>query len=233
MATIHGDLTVLSLANLVQLLVQDRSTGLLTLESGSERRILRVSPTGIRLVQGSQRCHRLERALRRFIGMESMSSDEFSHRITRLVREWMMEEICELFTWLRGKFSFEKMAPDAVFEDGPFGRYAADCDVTTVSIEATRWSDELSRIRSVIRDLRQVPEHVDLPGPALEPPFGVEACDDVLRLIDGQRSVLQILQFSLFPRFIVLQVLYGLCRQSAIRMKDPSLPVAPALARAA
>lgn len=228
MATIHGDLTVLSLANLVQLLVQDRSTGLLTLETGGEQRVLRISPAGIRLIRGSQRCHRLERALRRFVGMDSAPTDDFGHRIGRLVREWMLEEICELFTWLRGKFTFEKMAADEMLDEGPFGRYAADCDVTTVSIEATRWSDELPRIRGVIRDLRSVPEHIEFPGPLLEPPCGVEACDDVLRLIDGHRSVLQILQFSLFPRFVVLQVLYGLCRQSAVRMKETAV-----LARAA
>jgi hypothetical protein len=233
MAAIHGDLTVVSLANLVQLLVQDRSVGLLTIESGGDRRTLRVSPGGIRLIRGSQRCHRLERVLRRLVGMDSLPSDDFGHRIGRLVREWMLEEICELFTWLRGSFTFEKAEAGTVLEDGPFGRYAADCDVTTVSIEATRWSDELPRIRSVIRDLRQVPEHVDVPGPLLEPPCGIEACDDVLRLIDGTRSVLQILQLSLFPRFVVLQVLYGLCRQSAIRMKEPTVPAAAALARAA
>src|SRR5882672_9807722 len=108
MGTIHGDLTVLSLANLVQLLVQDGSSGLLTIECGGDRRILRISPAGIRLVRGSQRCHRLERALRRFVGMDSLPSDEFSQRIGRLIQEWMLEEICELFTWLRGRFTFEK-----------------------------------------------------------------------------------------------------------------------------
>ena len=63
MAAIRGDLSVLSIANLVQALVLDRSGGLLTVESGTDRRILRVSPAGIRLVRGSQRCHRLERSI--------------------------------------------------------------------------------------------------------------------------------------------------------------------------
>jgi hypothetical protein len=232
MAAIHGDLSVLSLANLVQLFVLDRSTGLLTIDTGSDRRILRITPTGIRLVRGSQRCHRLERVLRRLTGLLSEPADEFTLRIARIVREWMLEEICELFTWPRGTFTFEKVEPGMPLEEGPFGRFGADCDVTTVSIEAARWADELPMIKAMIRDLRQVPEAIPFPGPLRETRFGLEASDDVLRLVDGTRSVIQILQLSLFPRFIVLQVLHSLCEQSAIRLKDAPVS-APALTQAA
>ena len=218
MGVIGGDLSVLSLANLVQLIVLDRASGLLTIESGPDRRVLRISPTGIRLVRGSQRCHRLERVLRRMVGIQSESSDEFNLHISRLVREWMLEEICELFTWPRGTFKFEKAEAGESPEEGPFGRFGADCDVTTVTIEAARWADELPRIKGVIRDLRLVPQAVEFAGPLDEAPYGPEAFDDVLRLIDGSRSVIQILQLSLFPRFIVLQVLCSLVKQSAVCM---------------
>ncbi|HLY07956.1 MAG TPA: DUF4388 domain-containing protein [Planctomycetota bacterium] len=231
MGTIHGDLSVLSLANLVQVLVLDRSVGLLTLECGNDRRILRISPTGVRLVRGSQRCHRLERVLRRTFGVLPPPSDEFGARIGRLVQEWMHEEICELFTWQRGTFKFEKAEAGSAPEEGPFGPFAADCDITTIAIDAARWADELPRIKAAIRDLRQVPEVNRAAGPLPQTPQGPEADDDVLRLIDGQRSVLQIVHLSIFPRFIVLQVLYSLCQQEAIRMKDPAaLGAAPAVA---
>ena len=234
MGVIRGDLSVLSLANLVQVLVLDRSVGLLTLESGNDRRVLRISPTGVRLVRGSQRCHRLERVLRRTIAALSQGDDEFSVRVGRLVREWMHEEICELFTWLRGTFTFEKAEAGTVLEEGPFGSFGADCDITTIAIDAARWADELPRIKAAICDLRQVPQATDFPGPLLEAPQGPEAYDDVLRLIDGHRSVLQILQLSIFPRYIVLQVIHSLCRQGAIHLKDPAAPaIAPALSAAA
>lgn len=229
MGIIGGDLSVLSLANLVQLLVLDRAAGLLTIESGPDRRVLRISPTGIRLVRGSQRCHRLERVLRRMISIQAEPSDEFSLHIGRLVREWMLEEICELFTWPRGTFKFEKAGAGESPEEGPFGRFDADCDVTTVTLEAARWADELPRIKGVIRDLRQVPQAMDFAGPLDEAPYGPEAFDDVRRLIDGTRSVIQILQLSLFPRFIVLQVLCSLVNQSAVRMTIAA-PVAAARA---
>jgi hypothetical protein len=77
-----------------------------------------------------------------------------------------------------------------------------------------------------------VPEAIPFPGPLRETRFGLEASDDVLRLVDGTRSVIQILQLSLFPRFIVLQVLHSLCEQNAIRLKDAPLS-APALSQAA
>lgn len=231
MGIIRGDLSVLSLANLVQVLVLDRSVGLLTVECGNDLRILRISATGVRLVRGSQRCHRLERALRRTIGALSSTGDEFSLRIGRLVQEWMHEEICELFTWLRGSFTFEKLNPGSTFEEGPFGAFAADCDITTIAIDAARWADELPRIKAAIRDLRQVPQVTDASGSLLQAPQGPEAQDDVLHLIDGRRSVLQILQLSIFPRYIVLQVLHSLCRQGTIRMQDPAgVPVGLAAA---
>jgi hypothetical protein len=228
MGAIRGDLSVLSLANLVQALVLDRSKGLLTLESGTDRRVLRVSPTGIRLVRGSQRCHRLERLLRR-VGWTSADSAEdpafrgnlFNREaVARLVREWMLEEICDLFTWSRGMFVFEKADPAEPLEEGPFGQFGADCDITTIAIEAARWADELPRIKGVIRDLRQVPVRTDDPVNLQTHEFDAEALDDILRLIDGCRPVVQILQLSVFPRFIVLQILYRLTLEGAIRICD-------------
>jgi hypothetical protein len=230
MGAIRGDLSVLSIANLVQALVLDRSVGLLTVESGSDRRILRVSPAGIRLVRGSQRCHRLERLLRRFSRFTSEWSDEglvveslpSRGMVARLVREWMMEEICEMFTWSRGTFIFRKDDAGVQTEEGPFAKFAGDCDVTKIALEAARWADELPRIKSVIRDLRLIPSVTAPAVPLQKSTLDPEALDDVYRLIDGKRPVVQILQMSVFPRFVVLQILYGLTVAGAIRMEMPS-----------
>jgi hypothetical protein len=236
MAAIRGDLSVLSLANLVQALVLDRSSGLLTLEAGSDQRVLRISPAGIRLVRGSQRCHRLERLLRRLGRFSTLPSDDSApagsllsqDAVTRLVREWMFEEICELFTWSRGSFTYEKAARPDALESGPFAAYAADCDVTTVALEAARWADELPRIKAAIRDLRQIPMRTERPVP--QEKFGLdrEAVDDILRLVDGTRPIIHILQLSVFPRFVVLEVLYRLTLAGALRLGPPGHP-APAL----
>ena len=235
MGAIRGDLSVLSIANLVQALVLDRSIGLLTVESGNDRRVLRVSPAGIRLVRGSQRCHRLERVLRRLGRFSYEQSGEVlpsGGLITRLVREWMFEEIRDLFTWSRGTFIFQKALADEHLEDGPFGPFAADCDVTAIALEAARWADELPRIKTVIRDLRQIPATCAAATPLQKSRLDPEAMDDVIRLIDGKRSVIHILQLSVFPRFVVLQILYGLFKEGRIRMPMPESAAAPAVAPA-
>jgi len=229
MAAIRGDLSVLSIANLVQALVLDRSTGLLTLESGTDRRVLRISPSGIRLVRGSQRCHRLERLLRRLGRFSPQSVDDPAPRgnllsqeaVSRLVQEWMFEEICELFTWSRGTFTFQKATASELMESGPFAAYAADCDVTTVALEAARWADELPRIKAAIRDLRQIPSRTGTPLPTEKFGPDTEALDDVLRLIDGARPVIHILQLSVFPRFVVLEILYRMTIEGVVRMSLP------------
>jgi len=241
MGIIRGDLSVLSIANLVQALVLDRSTGLLTIESGTDRRILRVSPTGIRLVRGSQRCHRLERLLRR-IGRFTEPSESFTIRggmpsrgsLAHLVQDWMLEEICDLFTWSRGTFTFEKAGAGELLDEGPFASYAADCDVNTIALEAARWADDLPRIKAAIRDLRLVPVGGDAPVSADTASRDPEALEDVLRLMDGVRPVIHILQMSIFPRFVVLQMLYRLVLDGAIRMLAASDAAAatPALAAA-
>jgi hypothetical protein len=229
MAAIRGDLSVLSIANLVQALVLDRSGGLLTVESGTDRRILRVSPAGIRLVRGSQRCHRLERLLRK-LGRFTEPAEGFTFRggmpsrgaIARLVRDWMLEEICELFTWTRGTFVFQKALPGEQIEEGPFAAFAADCDITTIALEAACWADDVLRIKSAIRDLRLVPVLSESPVSRETAAADPEALEDVLQLIDGFRPVVQILQRSVFPRFVVLKMLYRLLLDRAIVLTPPS-----------
>lgn len=217
MADIHGDLSVLSLANLVQALVMDRSTGILTVQAGTDRRVVRIGREGIRLLQGSHRCQRLERLLRRLPrgGMPSPRA------ITHLVQDWMLEEICDLFTWTKGEFRFEKAIASEALEEGPFAQFARDCDATTLALEAARWADDLPRIKSAIRDLRLIPVIGDSPVSDETAALDPEALEDILRLVDGVRPVLMILQLSVFPRFVVLKMLYRLILDEAILLTTP------------
>lgn len=234
MGTIQGDLSVLSLPNLVQALVLDGSEGILSVESASDRRVVRVGPAGMRLVRGSPRCHRFERLLRRFSGLSPEGPEEPADRetllsregVARLAREWMHEEICELFTWTQGAFVFRKAVPGERLEEGPFADFAGDCDVTEIALEAARWADELPRIKGVIRDLRQVPARAASPVRLANPGLDAEALDDILRLVDGSHSVIQILQLSVFPRNVVLEILYRLTLEGSIRMSAPAAAAA-------
>ena len=133
----------------------------------------------------------------------------------------MLEEICELFTWSRGTFVFQKALPGEQVEEGPFAAFAADCDITTIALEAACWADDVVRIKSAIRDLRLVPVLGDSPVSRETAAADPEALEDVLHLIDGARPVIQILQRSVFPRFVVLKTLYRLLLDKAIVLMVP------------
>ncbi len=224
MASVRGDLSQLKISNLVQALVLDRSTGLLTLESGDDQRILRIGPAGIRLLRGSKRCHRLGRLLRR---LDRSTSDDTA---THLVQGWMFEEICELLTWSRGTFTYRKVDPSQIAETGPFAAYAVDCDIRRVILESARWTDELPRIIAAIRDVRRIPVRTDAPVPAAKFGLDAQAVDDVLRLIDGSRPVVHIVQLSVFPRFVVLEILFRMLSAGVIRVQAATPSAAPSAA---
>lgn len=241
MGAIHGDLSVLSLANLLQALVLNRSAGVLTLQSGIERRVLRVSPEGIRLVRGSSRCHRFERLLRSLRAVPAGAPSEETppplmnpETTARLMSEWMLEEIGELLTWTRGTFSFHPFFDaEQEKEQGPFGSYSADIDVAHVALQAARWADELPRIKAAIPDLRFIPKRTLALVTPRKRTLDGEAMDDILRLVDGKRPVVHVLQQSVFPRFIVLQVLYQMIREGMIKLDVPARLAKPEAVEAA
>jgi hypothetical protein len=223
MGAIHGDLSILSLRQLLQALVLDGSSGLLSVASGLERRVLRVSPAGIRLVRGSRRCHRFERLLRGAPGDDTPSPFPNPEATARVMGEWMLDEICEVLTWTRGTYQFNPFFdPAQELEAGPFGDYAADCDVALVALRAARWADELPRVKAAIPDLRHVPVRTSAFAAPRTRAIDGEAMDDILRLVDGKRPVIQVLEQSVFPRFIVLRVLYQLTRDGVIRLEVPT-----------
>jgi hypothetical protein len=223
MAAVRGELSQLKISNLVQALVLDRSTGVLTLESGSDQRILRISPAGIRLLRGSKRCHRLARLLPR---LDRSTSDDTGSpgnllsqdAATHLVQEWMFEEICELFTWTRGTFTYRKVDPSEIPETGPFAAYAVDCEIPRVILEVARWTDEFPRVIAAIHDVRRIPLRTEIPVPSGRFGLDGQAVDDILRLIDGCRPVVHIVQSSVFPRFMVLEILFRMMSAGVIRM---------------
>jgi hypothetical protein len=223
MAAISGDLSVLTISNLVQALVLDRCTGFLTVDTGTDRRILRISPAGIRLVRGSQRCHRLERMLHRLGRTPAPAVIPSPEAVAHLVQAWILEETCDLFSRRRGTFRFETTSAAEQGSDGPFAPYASDYDVTTIALEAARWADDVLRIKSAIHDLRLIPILNEAPISGETATLDPEALHDVLRLIDGDRPVIQILQLSVFPRFVVLKMLYRLMLDGAVELTTPGL----------
>ncbi len=220
MDCLQGDLSVLGLGNLLQALVSNRSAGVLTLEAGLEHRVLRVSPAGIRLVRGSSRCHEIERLLRGAPGDETPPPFLRPDAASRLMNEWMTEEICELLAWTRGTFRFHPFFdPARQQEAGPFAAYGKDLDVPPLVLRAARRAEETARLKAAIPDLQAVPAWN---GARTKERLDGEAMGDVVRLVDGRRPVLQILQQTVLPRFIALKVLHRLLREEIVSLELPS-----------
>ncbi|HEX7902140.1 MAG TPA: DUF4388 domain-containing protein [Planctomycetota bacterium] len=233
MAAIRGDLSVLSLAHLLQALILNRKAGLLTVQSGLDHRVLRVAPTGLRLVRGSRRCHGFERLLRdaRSAPSENTPAPFLNPEASaRLMAEWMLEDLSEILTWTEGTFDFHPFFDASQeLEAGTFGGYGADCDIARVVARAANRVEELPAIKAVIPDLRHVPVRTCAPVPPGTREVDAEATEDLLRLIDGKRPVISLLHLCLFPRFTVLQALCRLAHDGVIRLEVPTrLALVPA-----
>ncbi|HLF94751.1 MAG TPA: DUF4388 domain-containing protein [Planctomycetota bacterium] len=229
MGTIRGDLSVLGIANLLQSLALGKCEGLLTFELGAHQKALRLHPDGLRLVRGSRRCHRLEQLLRR-VGPVASSSElpggaPSLESIGRLVREWMLEEVCDLFTWTRGTFRFQEGA-DLPKTASALDAFDADADVTSVILESARRIDDLPRLRHAFPDPDAIPVRTAVAEPAAESALDAEIQRDVLPLVDGTRSVNQIVRASAYPRLSVLQALSRLARKGALAVPVPRGSVA-------
>jgi hypothetical protein len=242
MGTIQGDLHVVGIANLLQMLAADGRQGYLVLRSRSQRKVLKIEPNRLRLLSGARPGGRLGKLLllgRKITqaGLEELREEErrtgvpleklavrdgllSTPVLEGLLRQQVAEEIYELFGWTRARFWFTEEEEGIVPpQEPPLCEVALDLDVVAIMLEAARRLDELSRIQSLIPDDRWVaeraPREVLLKDPGIDP----GAVKEVLSWVDGRRSVGQIIERSAYSRFTVLSALYGLAVHSAIRLR--------------
>jgi hypothetical protein len=223
MGTIRGDLSVLGIANLLQSLSLNPSEGFLILEGATHEKAFYLHDRKVRLVHGSRRCARLERFLRR-VGPVSSHSPAGREALRHILHEWLIEEMSEVFGWLRAGFQFHEGSetPRGILALPSAAMADAEMEVMSVILDSARRVDDVPRIRALIPDLEIVPEqnpHAELN----EELFDVEALRDVHPLVDGHRTAREIVNTSAFPRHSVLQVLYRLRLQGVILVR-PGAP---------
>ena len=216
MGGIRGDLQVLGVANLLQSLALNKCVGHLICESANHPKVFFIHAGGLRLVRGSKRCQRLEPFLRR---VGPVNREETG----TIVVEWTLEEMCDLFGWTRGTFRFQEgpEVPRGVTPLQGLAGLGADTDVMTAILESTRRLDLLPRVLELLPDPESVPAR---PEPSAAPEgdgLHPDVLRDVLPLVDGRRSVAQIIQTSAFPRLSVLELLYRLTLQGALAIRIP------------
>jgi hypothetical protein len=216
MGTISGDLSVLGFANLLEMLTLGQNQGHLIIEGATHQKVFYLNAGRVRLVHGSRRCARLDGLLRR-IGPVTLNLTEGGEVIRRILKEWLLEEVVEVFGWYRSTFTFHEGVeiPPGVLALPCATNEEADVEVMTVLLDAARRTDDVPRIRALIPDLEMIPErndHVEVDDSTLD----TDVLRDVLPLVDGMRSVRQIVMTSAFPRHSVLHVLYRMRLQGAI-----------------
>jgi CheY-like chemotaxis protein len=243
MGTIKGDVEVLGISNLLQMLFMAGCKGYLTILQDNQKKIIHFQDEGIRLVSGARRTNPLGEILMRTGKITRDQLDELlaeqrrtatplgeivSRRgilepaiIQSALREQVAEEVYDLFTWTGATFMFADSGAFTVPGDpSPLANVLLDANVMSLMIEAARRVDELARIQSVIPDVRLVAERLELPASLDDPSLDRNAIEDILPLVDGERSVGHIIEESLFPKFTVLRTLYGLAQRGVIKIKD-------------
>jgi len=250
MGKIEGDLPVIGVSNLLQTLSEGGVRGYLTVSQDGQSKVIEFHDRGIRLVSGIRRSTPLGEILLRSGKITRDELDELlaeQRRVRRplgemvaergllsaqvidgALREQAAEEICDLFTWNRATFRFvDAAAGPAPPDTSPLSSVVLEMNMMSILLEAARRVDELERIQCVFPDARLVPSRLELPTGLDDAGLERGAIEDVLPLVDGERSVGQIVDDSLYPKFTVLRTLYGLVRRGCIKVRDHANPEGP------
>lgn len=140
--------------------------------------------------------------------------------LQRFMRLKAEEEIYDIFLWQDGDFYF-------VDDELPtMEMIPLQVDVTGIIMEGTRRVDEWSRIREVVPNEAVIPvpvsslEGARRPGDDDEEDEEVE--EQIVRAIDGKRTIAEIVLESRSSAFIVSSTVSSLLRQGLVKLVDPS-----------
>jgi CheY-like chemotaxis protein len=247
---IQGDLDVLGIANVLQALTASHRSGRLSVSRDGERRLMYFGSKGIRLLGGTQRVTPLGEVLVRTRrinrtqlaeilkdpGKRGLSLGEYlikkeiltQEAIDKALKEQVADEMYDLFTWTGGTFEFVEGEDDAAPQaEDVLSTVVLDQSVMFIALEAARRMDHLARIREVIPDERLVPVLLEVPMWKDDPGIDRYTLTEALSYVDGERSVAEIIEESLYPRFTVLFTLYAVAQRGAAKIIDMGAPKGP------
>jgi CheY-like chemotaxis protein len=246
MRTFGGDLGILGLGNLLQVISMSQGRGFLTISQGEDKKTLQYTEQGIRLVSGVRRAIPIGQILVRGGKLTQAQLDgllaeqrKTSRRLGDLViesgivtkgdieqalRDQVSEEIYELFAWETGRFYFAEAETDALPNGaGPLSSVTLDANMISLMVEAARRVDELKLIRSEIPVDRLIPQRTAAKTSADDLST---AAREILSLVDGKRTIHELERVSNYPNFTVLHSLYDLKHRGLVVL-DPSSQGAP------
>jgi hypothetical protein len=243
MPVLKGDVEILGLGNLLQLLAMNHKEGILTLIRGDDRKTIHFATKGMRLLSSSmKRINKLGKILLRRkriskedldallkeqkllgwkLGQIAVESGLVQKRdVEEALREQIEEEIFDMFMWKEAAFEFVEGRAPKVEESNPLSGVTFDANVTTLLLEAARRADELLMIRRILTDDDMTISKFPFEIQADELGQDMETVDEVLPLINGRRSVREIVNASIYPRFVTMRAIYRLLVLGYIKALD-------------
>jgi CheY-like chemotaxis protein len=242
MGKLSGDVSVLSVADVLQHLTSNRKEGALTLVSGENRKTIYISPNGMRLLRTTSRrtsslgeilirTRKITRQqLDQFLEEQKKTGKKLGEIVGRLgivtkkdidlaLKEQVEEEIFDLFTWPDAQFEFVE-GPPAIQPDTPLADQVVDASAGAIMLEAARRADELQMIMKVIRNEKMIPMKTTKPIEVTSLGENPDLIQAVYAQVTGRHTIEEVIRRSLYPRFDALRALYLLATKGFIKVFD-------------
>src|SRR6185295_2242921 len=243
MPLLKGDVEILGLGNLLQLLAMNHKEGILTLIRESDRKTIHFATKGMRLLSSSmKRINKLGKILLRRkriskedldallkeqkllgwkLGQIAVESGLVQKKdVEEALREQIEEEIFDMFMWQQAAFEFAEGRAPKQEESNPLAGVNFDANMTGLILEAARRADELMMIRKILSDddmsLTKFPFEVQVDELGAD----IDVVDDILPLMNGRRTVREVVNGSIYPRFISMRAIYKLLLLGYIKAQD-------------
>jgi CheY-like chemotaxis protein len=240
MGTIQGDMDVLGLADLLQILMQHRRTGTLAVADAQSKKLIHFGSDGIMLLSsGERKGPRLGEMLlltkqlsfpqvARALESQKQWNVHFGEAVVRLgylprevvfeaVLVQIEEELCDMFFWTGATFEFVEGPPPPIFEDPEQPVAILKRDVSGLILEAMRRVDEWHQYNQLLGGGQSVYALTD----GIQARATEYASDPVIALIaqtlDGQRSIDEAVEDSGVSRFLVYGILARLFQDGCLQ----------------
>jgi CheY-like chemotaxis protein len=243
MGRLAGDVSVFSIADLLQFLSQNGKEGVLSINMGEHRKTIYLSPNGMRLLRTtSRRTNSLGEILIRtrkitrdqldqYLDMQRKTGKKLGEIVGKLgivtkrdidvaLKEQVAEEIFDLFSWPTAQFEFVEGAPGAIQADTPLADHVIEANASSLMLEAARRNDELQLIMKVIRDEKMIVMKTTKPFDSAGMGDNPDLMKAVYAQINGRHAAEEVIRRSLYPRFDALRALYLLATSGFIKLFD-------------
>lgn len=236
-----GDLSTIGLAEVFQMISMSQKEGTLVVQDGESRKCIYFGPTGVKLTStGRRKGMRLGDMLLRAGKVtedtlnEALESTRISKKklgealvengaitaeeIDQIVRAQIEEEIYDLFLWKKATFEFVEGPPSESLTDPEMHATQLSFDVNGLLLEAVRRADEWNLINQKIPSMDSIFVFVSDRDRAAEDAVAPDALKRVYRLLDGRRTVAEIVEQTGVSRFEVCKGLVDLFDRGRIRL---------------